>query len=303
MRHIINAILLSCLIICTAAADNRPHNRLITPHFTIYYADNHEEQAQRAAQVAEAWYTKLSEQLKIRKQSKTPLFLYPDRRIFYAETGIKPRETIVGLAHTRTLSIKVDASGAFEDISRVIPHEIVHVLTFQKLRIRSINLPLWMHEGIAKYFSDDWSLANEEMLIDLASKGKLIPFSSLSNVFPSDEHGRDAAYVQSYSAVKFMADTYSRQSINDLLDEIAKGEDFHTALLYSIGITPDRFENDWRSFIIQKYGHRNWANLIQGAICGAIIIASALAYRNFLARRRRIIMNMEQEQTEDENDD
>lgn len=303
IRYIALIIILVSLMCGACLGDNTPGNVMRTKRFIIYYADSQADTAARAAGIAEKWHRILSSKLRIDTPGITPIYLYPDRRVFFEATGIKPSDSIVGLAHTRTLSIRIDASGAFEDISRVIPHELVHVITSRKLRGNAANLPLWMHEGIAKYLADDWSGADVDLLAEIASSADFMPFRKLANVFPSDSLGRSKAYVQSYSAVKYMTDVYSPKSIPDLLDEIAKGEDFDTALRYSIGVTPDRFEADWRRYIMDKFRFGRWTNLWSGLVSAAMAIAALLAYRAFRIHKRRVIQEMESEESARHDDD
>ncbi len=292
---------------CAVFGYNRPSNTLAAPHFIIYYTPNQRHSAERTEEIAEKWYKILSSKLEISKAGRIPIYLYPDRQSFYSATGVKPNEAIVGLAHTRSLAIKIDASGAFADISRVIPHEIVHILIYKKLAGKTADLPLWMHEGIAKYLAEDWSPGDADLLGEIASSGRFIPFSKLTNVFPADDKKKAAAYVQSYSAVKYMTAAYSEASINDLLDEIADGNDFDTALRYSIGVDSTQFENDWRAYMVDKYRLGRWSNLLSALVSALMVVGILLAYKAYTLHRRKAIKRMEMEDelshADDEEDD
>jgi hypothetical protein len=268
-----------------------------TKHFIIYYAVGRESTAERAGSIAEKWHAVLSGKLKLESSAITPIYLYPDRRSFSEATGVLPGENIVGLAHTRTYKVRIDASGAFVDIEHVIPHELVHVFISRKLKGRSSELPLWMHEGIAKYLAGDWSAADAEILADIATGGGLLPLGRISKVFPEDDEKRSIAYVESYSAVKYMADLYSPESITDLLDEIESGQPFETALFYSIGSTPEKFEADWRQCLWEKYKLGRWFRLGSTLVwvLGAVFVI--LAFRARLIAKRRKAREFEEEDT------
>ncbi|MHB1458675.1 MAG: peptidase MA family metallohydrolase [Armatimonadota bacterium] len=302
MRHIFTLIIIILSIqLCASADDYTFSNTIRTTHFIIYYDTRQSDTAKRAGEIAERWHARLSEKLQIESAAITPIYLYPDRTAFSKATGIKPGDSIVGLAHTRALFIRIDASGAFEDISRVIPHELVHIFLSRILHADAANLPLWMHEGLAKYLSDDWSSGDADLLADIATSANFIAFNKLTNVFPSDSLGRSKAYVQSYSAIRFMAKKYSEKSLVDLLSEIAKGEDFSTAVKYSIGSTPDHFEADWRRYLMDRYRFGKWTNLWSGLVSAAMAFAALMAYKKYRDHKRQVIKRMEAEETDRQN--
>lgn len=287
---------------CALADDYAFSNTMRTTHFIIYYDAKQYDTAKRAREIAERWHARLSKSLQIESAAITPIYLYPNRTAFLEATGIKPGDTIVGLAHTKSLFIRIDSSGGFEDISRVIPHELVHIFISRKLHADAGNLPLWMHEGLAKYLSDDWSPGDADFLADIATSANFIPLSKLTNVFPSDSLGRSKAYAQSYSAVRYMAKKYSEKSILDLISEIAKGEDFPTALRYSIGSTPEQFESDWRRYLMDRYRFGKWTNLWSGLVSAAMAFAALIAYMKYRAHKRQVIKKMEAEDTHRDDD-
>lgn len=271
-----------------------------TRHFLIYYAAGAESTAKRAGDVAEKWYATLSRRLNCSPRGLTPIYLYPDRRSFSEATGVEPGERIVGIAHTRVLRVRVDASGAFTDIAQVIPHELVHVFISQRLRWNSDRMPLWMHEGLAKYLAGDWTGPDAELLADAAAGGSILSLDRISRVFPADERKRSIAYVESYSAVKYMADEYSPASIPDLLSELEAGQPFKTALFNSIGRAPKEFEEEWRQYLWEEYSWARWGRLASGFAWFAMGLLAVLAFRARILQKRRKAREMEEEGKYDE---
>lgn len=299
MKHIFALIIILFTIqFCASAADYHFNDTMRTTHFIIYYDSKQSDTAKRAGEIAERWHTRLSKRLQMETAAITPIYLYPSRTAFSEATGVKPGDSIVGLAHTRALFIRIDSSGAFEDISRVIPHELVHIFLSHKLHADAVNLPLWMHEGLAKHLTNDWSPGDAELLSDIATSANFIPLSKLTNVFPSDSKGRSKAYVQSYSAVRYMAAKYSEKSLIDLISEIAKGEDFKTALWYSIGSTPDQFEAGWRGYLMDRYRFGKWTILWSGLVSACMAFFVLLAFMKYRSHRRKVLESMEAEETD-----
>jgi hypothetical protein len=202
------------------------------------------------------------------------------------------------MAHTQLLGIRVDASGAFGDISRIIPHELVHVYISEKLGESIYRLPIWMNEGLAKFLAEDWSPDDSALLADAASGSELIPFSQLVNSFPSDRRQRSIAYVESYSAVSFMAKKYSDQSLLDLLDELSKGELFPTALKNSIGEAPDEFQAEWDQQIREEYNPARWTRFGAAMIWVLMAVSAILAYHARKFQKRRKVAEYDKEESE-----
>lgn len=306
MRKPILAILISAILVLACGmvhADRIEWRSVRTRHFIVYYAGDGRATAVRAGQVAEKWDEILSKKLKFHPEGFTPINLYPDRRSFSAATGVAENDAIVGMAHSRMVSISVDASGLFTSIERIIPHELVHVFVSRRLRNRAINLPLWMHEGLAKYLADDWSGQDAELLADAAIGNRLYSLRAISNSFPNDPEGRSIAYVQSYAMIKYMAGKYTDDCIPDLLSEMADGNPFHLAMRYSIGSEPDAFEAAWREYVIEKYNVDRWIKFASALVLPFMAIVAALAFRARKKAKLRKAEEFEEEESDSEPDE
>ena len=267
-----------------------------TEHFIIHYAAGAESTADRARASAEKWYSILSAKLKFAPVGITPIYLYPDRPTFADATGFEPGDPIVGIAHTRTFRVRVDASGGFADVEHIIPHELVHVFVSRRLRGYAVRLPLWMHEGLAKYLASDWSGPDVDLLSDAASGGGIMPLQQISRVFPTDDRGRSIAYVESYSAVRYLVEKYGFQAILDLFTELEKTPTFDMAFFYSIGQEPAKFDQEWRDFLWEKYNLARWTRFGSAVAWIVMAILAVLAFRRRLIRKRRKALEMEEEE-------
>ncbi len=268
-----------------------------TNHFMIYYTAGDESVAQWAGDTAEKWQAILAQKMQLTSVGTVPIYLYPDRRAFSAATGYAPGSSIVGLAHVRLRRIQVDASGAFTSVAGVIPHELVHIFTYQRLKGSATRLPIWMHEGLAKYWAGDWTGNDADKLADTAGGGHIIPLAKLSRAFPTDDDGLSTAYVESYSAVKYMADTYSPQSLLDLFGELEKGELFPTALFNSIGRTPEQFDDDWQKYLWDKYGTARTMRILTSLVSGLMAVLAVFAFRARQIKKRRKAAEMAEDES------
>ncbi len=289
--------MLVLLVLAGQIARAEPQWRVMrTDHFMIYYTAGHASTAREAAQVAEKWRGILAGKLQYTPTGITPIYLYPDRPSFADATGSAPGSTIVGMAHTRTYKVRVDASGAFADVAHIIPHELVHVYITRKLRGYATRLPLWMHEGLAKYLADDWTGPDAELLADTAADGRIIPLAQISRAFPPDDNGRSVAYVESYSAVRYMSETYSPQAILDLFGELEKGESFDEAMFNSLGQEPAKFDQDWQEFLWDRYGTMRWTKIISAVASALMAILAIFAFHARIIKKRRKAEEFEQQE-------
>ncbi len=143
-----------------------------------------------------------------------------------------------GLFDTKDGKIRIPIKGAEgkEDLLRtVLFHEYVHAL------IHSItkSCPLWIHEGLAEYFSKGPS----------QRVGQVIPLTYLESSF-SGITGRGIllAYAESHSAVSYLMDRYRSNRMKDMLFALSKGNDLNKAFT-------DCFQMSYTEFI-EKWGKK-----------------------------------------------
>lgn len=263
-----------------------------TRHFLIHHAPRSEDVGSRMGEAAEKWYGLLSERLGFEPGGVTPIYLYPDRVSFAQAAGVRRDDSIVGLAQARM--IHVDESGAFADVERVLAHEMVHVFIARRLYGNTPRIPLWMHEGMAQYFSGDWDQNSLSLLQEAVPDGALFPLKEIESSFPSDQRGRAIAYAQSYSIVEYIAREFSPESLQDLIDEARQGRRFEVAVLYSLGREVDEIERDWREFLWQKYGIQRWFKLGTALVSAFMVVFAILAFLSRLRQKRRKAIEFEQ---------
>lgn len=299
MRWLLVTILMLLTLIGQCARADVQWRVTRTKHFIIYYAAGTDSTARKAGDIAEKWQVILSRKMQFNPGGITPIYLYPDRPSFADATGYTPGSSIVGLAHTRTYKVRVDASGAFMDVSHIIPHELVHVFISRRLRGHADRLPLWMHEGLAKYWGEDWTGPDAELLADAASSGQIIQLDRISKFFPTDERGRSIAYVESYSATRYMADKYSPQCILDLFTELENGAPFETALFNSIGEGSAKFDAEWEAYLWDKYGLMRWTKIGTAVVSALMAILAVFAFRARLFKKHRKAEEFQQDEQDE----
>lgn len=283
------------LLATQAYADSFEWQTIRTTHFVVYYTTGCKETAHKVAGICEEWHARLSHKMEYNPGGGIPVYLYPNRRLFADATGMDPADPVVGLAHTRTHKIRIDASGLFTEVEKVIPHELVHVFMSVQVRHNATHIPLWFSEGLAKYLADDWTVADAETLADAAARGRLLTLSQIAFVFPAERYERAVAYAESYSFLKYVADQRSPAIIPVLLEGLQRGETFEGAFRFSVGATPKEYEEEWRQYLWEEYSLARWSRLFSGVASALLAILAILAFRARVARKKLLAEEMDRE--------
>lgn len=135
---------------------------LRTEHFDIYYYDREADVVNDVGRMAERWYFRLSKTFNhtfIRK----PIVLYANAADFHqtTTTGGLIGEGTGGFTDQFMNRVVLPLTGDYAENDHVLGHEIVHVFQYdiaakatqQRRRFNLEQLPLWLVEGMAEYFS------------------------------------------------------------------------------------------------------------------------------------------------------
>jgi len=294
MRRVLVVLFLFLACVGIAGGDSVKWRAIRTGHFIVFYSPRDLATAKRAGAIGEEWWGKISKRLGF-ETGVVPIYLYPDRTTFSEATGVPSNDSIVGLAHSQLHDIRVDASGAFADISRIIPHELVHVFVAEMLGDNDFLLPTWVQEGLAKYYGNDWSDADSELLADSVYSGRILPLGKISEGFPKDPNDRAIAYSESYSAIDYISRTYGESSLKELLSETKSGRAFPIAFGDSTSVDLEKFEAAWRDDLEERYRVGRWLRIAESLIWPTMALVAILAFRARLAWKRKKAQEFEEE--------
>jgi len=139
-----------------------------------------------------------------------------------------------------------------------LSHEYIHYILTKKSQN---NLPLWLHEGIAKYYETRWrnnheylSPIMETMLAGGLQKNYLI---SLDNMMPSLAKLKTAedvqlAYAEVSTMIEYITKIHGDEIIPTLLERLAREESFESVIYDTLGTNLDIFQEKWKHFVKQK---------------------------------------------------
>ncbi len=133
-----------------------------TPHFDIYHYFQNDSVIRALAESFEKWHARFQPLFNDPFEKRNPIFIYANHPDFQQTTTISGSIDVGVQGVTEALKnrvvIPVLETNAQTD--HVIGHELVHVFHFREiinndsLSLQSLrNLPLWLVEGMAEYFS------------------------------------------------------------------------------------------------------------------------------------------------------
>jgi hypothetical protein len=135
---------------------------LQTPHFDIYYYDQEADVVNDVGRMAERWYDRLSRTFN-HTFNRKPIVLYANSADFQqtTTTGGLIGEGTGGFTDEFMNRVVLPLTGNYADNDHVLGHELVHVFQYDiaaqqvtsRRRFSLEQMPLWLVEGMAEYFS------------------------------------------------------------------------------------------------------------------------------------------------------
>ena len=138
------------------------YDALHTPNFEIYHYLKNDTFITRFAEWAEEWYAMHQNVFKDTIRNRNPLILYTNHSDFQQTTAISGMigTTTGGVTEALKNRVVMPVAPTLAQTDHVLGHELVHAFQFNRLlHSDSIsgsslnNIPLWMIEGMAEYFS------------------------------------------------------------------------------------------------------------------------------------------------------
>lgn len=230
--------------------------KLVAPHFDVYFYPEEEVVARDAARMAERWYTRHSALLSHTFQ-RFPLIFYADHPDFQQTNVINSSlsEGTGGVTEGLRTRVIMPFTGSYADNDHVLGHELVHVFQYDIAR-KSRNgglqamsqLPLWLVEGMAEYLSVGRNSPLTAMwLRDASLRNDLPTLKQLtrdSRYFPYRYGHALWAYVGGQWGDQAVAQVY-RSSLR---------MGFEKAIQRELGMTSDSLSKAWIARIRADYG-------------------------------------------------
>ncbi len=148
----------------------------------------------------------------------------------------------------QSLNINLAAYDSYGfNFNKVFAHELVHAMLNDALKEKSVELPVWFHEGLAVYGADQ----GEQLIRSILSENPNANESSFLNGLEGP-HGPQH-YMEDYLAFEYIRDTFGLSAFQNFIrDVIQRNGDIKGALDYTLHLSWDQFLANAKSYSEQK---------------------------------------------------
>nr|MBN2276296.1 PD40 domain-containing protein [candidate division Zixibacteria bacterium] len=229
-----------------------------TEHFRVFFYPEEEQIAKIAAKIAEDSYRSLAMLFNHEIYNKTPLIIYSSPNYFTQTNVISYLlpESVGGFTEFLKGRVVVPFHGSYYDFTHVIRHELVHVFTISKLEavtshqqiLRMASPPLWFMEGIAEFWSVEWTSEADMIVKDMVIGGNIIPIERMYEV-----SGSYLMYKLGQSICQFINDKYGSDKLILILENWWKGHDFREIMEITLGEPITEVSRKWEYSLKKKY--------------------------------------------------
>jgi Tol biopolymer transport system component len=219
-----------------------------TDHFDIYFDKGGEELALFTAAAAESAYYSISKSFRYQLVNRVPFIVYNSHNAFQQTNVVTEymEEGIGGVTELFKNRVILPFEGEYKKFRHVIHHELVHAVVndmFYGGSIQSIisnnitlQLPLWLNEGLAEYEALQWDTDSDMFLRDATVHEYLPAIKDLYGYF---------AYRGGQSVWWYIANKYGDQKIGEILNRIKSTRSVDGGFRGSIGLSIEELSERW----------------------------------------------------------
>ena len=212
-----------------------------------------------AVEVLEKSYSVLGKILKYYPTEKVLVEIYPDRIPFSKISPLTLKDiltsgTVALCKYHRIMMISPGSLVRGFNWMDTLSHEYVHYLLTKKSHNQ---LPLWMHEGIAKYLETQWrgekqylSPIMETVLSNALKSDYRVPLEAMMPSLAKLKNAEDVqlAYAEVSSMMEYLTTLKGSDIFAKILKELASKADFEDAFLMHVGQDLTMFQKDWENW-------------------------------------------------------
>lgn len=232
--------------------DNRfPWQSIKTEEFEVFWYEGDEEFGQKLIEAAYEGLARLGAQITIPTPQGVAFYVYASTQDMQTTFELSGQNIgwVAGhanpIAGVILVSIPPGPSQSLE-IKRQIPHELAHVMLYQKLGEDYNNLPHWLTEGLAStvelFPNPDYPLLLEKAY----EQDLLLQLPALCNSFPTDANNFLLAYAESASFTWYLQGEYGNSGLESLVNAYADGLDCNSGTDSVFDKTLSELERSWR---------------------------------------------------------
>ena len=224
-------------------------------HFDIYFYEGGQEIAEFTAEIAESAYVQLQRDFRFDIRERIVFIVYNSHNdwqqtnvvISYLEEGIG------GVTELYKNRIVVPFEGSYEQFRHVIHHELVHAVmndmlyggSVQSLIVGEVTpAPLWFSEGLAEFQSQGWDTRIDMIVRDAVLNNYMPNLQALQYYL---------VYQGGASVFRYIASTYGRDKIGEMLHKMRGKVAFEKVLRSSVGVGSEEFTDRWHRYLRRQY--------------------------------------------------
>lgn len=223
------------------------------PRVTVY-AYNMPADFQRATlDAAEETIDKLYNAYGFSPDQPIRIWAYANQQDLYGALAPNSEPWIAGSAYPPLhLIMAILPPGDYDELSRVIPHEVTHQVAYQVTQNPFNSPPLWLNEGLAVYWQQSGRDRMYTYALHIAKEGDIPPLRTLNGEFDYNPDGALVAYSLSLSAVIYILDKWGDEGMAKLLSTFREGVTFDEAIEQGLGVSFDELDQGWRENLKEK---------------------------------------------------
>ncbi len=228
------------------------------PHFDVYYYPEEEQHLDEVVAFAEDAYARLSRLMNHQLSERLPIIFYQTHQDFQ-QTHILPfflPEGVAAFAEPTENRLVLPVDDPPDQLHLLLVHEVTHLFEFDFFfgnRLSSsfgAQPPGWVMEGFAEYAADNLTTLDEMLLRDVVLTDDIPTLIQMGY-----NRGFFVDYVLGQVVWQYIEDEYGVEGIRIFLSEIRRdlGQDIERDLERSFNVTPQEFNNDFRTWLRDRY--------------------------------------------------
>jgi Tol biopolymer transport system component len=227
-----------------------------TPNFEIYHYLDNDSVLNVLANRSESWYKHHQAIFRDTIENRNPIIFYENHADFQQTTAVSGMlsEGTGGVTEAFKQRVVMPLTPSFAQTDHVLGHELVHAFQFNmllnndSLKLENIrNLPLWMIEGMAEYFSIGSIDPHTSMWMRDAVLANDIP--SLKDMTRSNKY---FPYRYGQAVIAMIGKTWGDSVIVPLFKETAM-LGYDKAFKNVLGMDEKKFSELWKASLIANY--------------------------------------------------
>lgn len=227
-----------------------------TKHFDIYFTEQGKDIAEFTAKIAEDALNNYENVLNYQINNRITIIVYNSHNDFQETNTTEGYlgQGTGGFTEPFKNRVVLPFEGSYSKFRHVIRHELVHAVmrdflyggTIQNIIAKGITLqlPIWYHEGMAEYLSMGWETNSDMFLSDAIISEYLPDIKQLGGYF---------AYRGGQSLFKYIADTYGKQKVGELLSRVKGAGSLNAGLKATLGLKLDELNDRWKKALKKQY--------------------------------------------------